>query len=109
MGGAGEKRTLPAAARWAQHWNFVAGPPEVFAHKRAVLVAACEEIGRDPSEITTSTQIFLGREQEPKEVAEQAAAFADVGCDLVVVGFAPPHTPAVLQPLAEAVQPLTGS
>jgi len=109
VGGAGEKRTLPAAARWAQHWNFVAGPPEVFAHKRAVLVAACEEIGRDPSEITTSTQIFLGREQEPKEVAEQAAAFADVGCDLVVVGFAPPHTPAVLQPLAEAVQPLTGS
>ena len=107
VGGAGEKRTLPAAARWAQHWNFVAGPPEVFAHKRAVLTAACEEIGRDPSEITTSTQIFLGRDQEPKEVATQAAAFAEVGCDLVVVGLAPPHTPAVLQPLAEAVQPLT--
>jgi F420-dependent oxidoreductase-like protein len=107
VGGSGEKRTLPAAARWAQHWNFVGGPPEAFAQKRAVLTAACERIGRDPSEITTSTQIFYRPGQEPKELADHAAGFADVGCDLVVVGLPPPHTPDVLEPLADAVRPLT--
>ena len=52
IGGSGERRTLRTAARFAQHWNFVGGPPEEFARKRDVLYAHCHDIGRDPKEIT---------------------------------------------------------
>ena len=31
IGGSGEKRTLPLTAKYADHWNFVGGPPEEFA------------------------------------------------------------------------------
>ena len=48
IGGSGEKRTLPLTARYADHWNFVGGPPEEFARKRDVLAARCADIGRDP-------------------------------------------------------------
>ena len=48
IGGSGEKRTLPITAKYAQHWNFVGGTPEEFAHKRDVLAAHCADIGRDP-------------------------------------------------------------
>ena len=37
IGGSGEKRTLRITARYADHWNFVGGPPEEFARKREVL------------------------------------------------------------------------
>jgi alkanesulfonate monooxygenase SsuD/methylene tetrahydromethanopterin reductase-like flavin-dependent oxidoreductase (luciferase family) len=48
-------------ARSADEWN-VWGDPERFAHKNAVITAACEAIGRDPGTIARSTQatIFLG-------------------------------------------------
>ena len=52
IGGSGEKRTLRITARYAQHWNFVGGPPDLFAHKRDVLASHCADIGRDPKEIT---------------------------------------------------------
>ena len=54
IGGSGEKRTLPITARYADHWNFVGGPPEEFARKRDVLAGRCADIGRDPKEITLS-------------------------------------------------------
>jgi F420-dependent oxidoreductase-like protein len=106
VGGGGEKRTLRIAARWAQHWNLAAGPPEVFAHKRGVLHSHCEAIGRDPREIVTSVQVHFGRDQDPKELADHAARFADAGCDLVVIPLAPPHDANVLEPLADALGPL---
>lgn len=37
IGGSGEKRTLRITARYADHWNFVGGPPEESARKRGVL------------------------------------------------------------------------
>ena len=98
---------MPIAARFAQHWNFVAGPPEVFAHKRDVLHDACQKIGRDPAEITTSVQVFCGPDQDPKEVADNAASYAEVGCDLAVIGLAPPHAASVLEPLADALRQLS--
>jgi alkanesulfonate monooxygenase SsuD/methylene tetrahydromethanopterin reductase-like flavin-dependent oxidoreductase (luciferase family) len=50
IGGSGEKRTLRITARYAQHWNFVAGSTEEFARKRDVLAAHCADIGRDPKD-----------------------------------------------------------
>src|SRR5687768_10664094 len=53
IGGGGEKRTLKAVARWAQHWNVPGGTVEDFVRKREILGAHCAAIGRDPSEIMT--------------------------------------------------------
>jgi alkanesulfonate monooxygenase SsuD/methylene tetrahydromethanopterin reductase-like flavin-dependent oxidoreductase (luciferase family) len=104
IGGGGEKRTLRTTARWAQHWNFPGGAVDAWQHKLDVLHSHCESIGRDPSEIITSTHLRLGADGDPGPVVEQAAAFADAGMDLGIVYLPPPHTPAVLEPVATALQ-----
>ncbi len=51
IGGSGEKKTLRTVARYADLWNAM-GTPEVMRHKAEVLRRHCEEVGRDPAEIT---------------------------------------------------------
>ncbi|HUP86090.1 MAG TPA: LLM class F420-dependent oxidoreductase [Acidimicrobiales bacterium] len=106
IGGKGEKRTLRAAARFADHWNFPGGPIEEFVAKRDALHRHCADVGRDPSEIWTSTHLRLGADGDPSGVVEQAKAYADAGLDLGIVYLPQPHTPAVLGPLAAALAPL---
>ena len=107
IGGGGEKRTLRAVARHAQHWNFAGGTVEQFRHKLDVLHQHCADIRRDPGEIMTSTHLRLGPDG-PGALAEQAAIFAEAGLDLGIVYLPPPHTPSVLEPVAEALRPLAG-
>jgi F420-dependent oxidoreductase-like protein len=106
IGGSGEKRTLRTTAKYAQHWNFVGGTPEEFARKRDVLYAHCADVGRDPSEITLSSHVRLGPDGDYAKVAAEAEALGAVGLDLAIVYLPPPHTPAVLEPLAKALEPL---
>jgi F420-dependent oxidoreductase-like protein len=106
IGGTGERRTLRSVARFAQHWNYPGGPVDSWRAKRAVLVERCAEIGRDPSEITTSTHLRYEASAGPGRLAEQAAAFGEAGLDLAIIQLPPPHTPAVLEPIAEALAPL---
>ncbi|MGD0945265.1 MAG: LLM class F420-dependent oxidoreductase [Acidimicrobiales bacterium] len=101
IGGSGEKRTLRTAARFAQHWNFVGGPVEEFAHKREVLFQHCAEVGRDPAEILLSSHVRF--QDGPAATAATAAALAEVGAELAIVVLPPPHAPDVLEPLAEAL------
>lgn len=106
IGGSGEKRTLRTVAKYAQHWNFVGGTAEEFAHKRDILFAHCEAVGRDPKEITLSSHIRLGPNGEVGPAVESAAALGEEGLDLAIVYIRPPLSPAVLAPLAEALAPL---
>ncbi|KDO07211.1 LLM class F420-dependent oxidoreductase [Amycolatopsis mediterranei] len=106
IGGSGEKRTLRTAAKYAQHWNFVGGPPEEFARKREVLHRHCADVGRDPAEITLSSHVRLEPDLDYAKVAAEAAALGEAGVDLAIVYLPPPHTPAVLEPLAKALEPL---
>jgi len=104
IGGSGEKRTLRTAARFAQHWNFVGGTPEQFSHSRDVLYQHCTDVGRDPAEILLSSHVlFTG---DPAETAAAAAALGEVGVQLGIVQLRPPHTAAVLEPLATALAEL---
>jgi alkanesulfonate monooxygenase SsuD/methylene tetrahydromethanopterin reductase-like flavin-dependent oxidoreductase (luciferase family) len=101
----GEKRTLRTAARFAQHWNFVGGTVEEFAHKRDVLHDHCADLGRDPEEILLSSHLRF--EGDPAATAAAAAALAEAGAGLAIVYLRPPFTPAVLEPLAAAFSALS--
>jgi alkanesulfonate monooxygenase SsuD/methylene tetrahydromethanopterin reductase-like flavin-dependent oxidoreductase (luciferase family) len=70
IGGTGEKRTIPLAARFADGWDSPLGPSaETFGRKVAVLERECERIGRDPATIRRSAHIGLVRdEREMREV-----------------------------------------
>ena len=104
IGGSGEKRTLKITARYADHWNFVGGPPAEFARKRDVLAAHCADIGRDPKEITLSAHVRLGADRDYRKVVDEAAGLGAEGLDLAIIYIPQPHDPAVLEPLAEAIR-----
>ena len=104
IGGSGERRTLLTTAKYAQHWNFVGGSPADFAHKRDVLFAHCEAVGRDPAEITLSSHVLLSADHDYAATAAQVAGLAEEGLHLAIVYLRPPLTPAVLEPLAEALR-----
>lgn len=103
MGGSGEKRTLRITARYADHWNFVLGTPEEFAHKRDVLWSHCADIGRDPKEITLSAHVWHNAEHDHQKLLAEVAAFGEAGLDLAIIYLPPPLTPAILEPLAAAI------
>lgn len=108
IGGQGERRTLPLVARHADHWNCPGPDLDTFRAKYDVLLGACAAIGRPPGEIMTSMHLRVPAGGDPGPVAAQAAAYADAGIDLAICYLPPPHTPAVLTPLAEALAPLAG-
>jgi F420-dependent oxidoreductase-like protein len=58
IGGAGEKRTIPAAAKYADAWNGAYVAADVFARKLEVVANACQAIDRDPA--TMGNAINLG-------------------------------------------------
>jgi F420-dependent oxidoreductase-like protein len=106
IGGTGEKRTLRTVARWAQHWNMLAPSPAPWLQKRAVLLQHCADIGRNPSEITTSVQVRLPDGGDPAPLVEQAGAFRDAGLDLCIVYIPAPHRPDVVEKTADALAQL---
>ncbi len=80
LGGMGEKRTIPLAARFADGWDSPLGPSaEVFGRKVAVLEDACERIGRDPATIRRSAHIGLVRDEQQLREVYGDYEVADVG------------------------------
>ncbi len=57
IGGSGEKKTIPLAARHFDHLNLTAGFDEL-AHKVTVLRQRCEDAGRDPGAVETSMLVM---------------------------------------------------
>ena len=75
VGGGGEKRTLKAAARFADITNWF-GNLEEAAAKLAVLDRHCEAIGRDPAEITRTVAVPIvpvAREADKARVLDAIA------------------------------------
>lgn len=106
IGGVGEKRTLPLVARYAQHWNHMMATPDDLRQKLEVLDRLCDEIGRDRSEITVSSHIFVPDEPDPPAVAADVAALEEAGLELAILYLPVPHEASTLEPLAEALAPL---
>ena len=127
IGGSGEKKTIPLAARHFDHLNVIAGFNELSA-KMKVVRERCEEIGRDPATLETSmlvtamvdenvTEEFIPEEMKQRMVAGSADRIAeqlktkvfDAGIDGVIMnlptsiqGYQPGHITA----LGEALKPL---
>jgi F420-dependent oxidoreductase-like protein len=57
IGGSGEKKTIPLAAKYFDHLNIIAGFDEL-PRKVQVLNQRCEEIGRDPATLETSMLVI---------------------------------------------------
>ena len=129
IGGSGEKKTIPLAARHFDHLNVIAGFDELAA-KVKVVKERCEDIGRDPASLETSMLVTVMVDENatpdliPEEmkqrmvvggadqVAEQIKAnVLDAGIDGVIInlptsiqGYQPGHITA----LGEALKPLVG-
>ena len=104
IGGGGEKRTLRIAARFAQHWNLPFATPEEFSKKNEILLAHCEAVGRDSSLIMRSVQIESTADQDPAEVAENAAALFAVGVDQVILTLRTPYRAERVAALAKSLE-----
>ena len=129
IGGSGEKKTIPLAARHFDHLNVIAGFDELAA-KLKVVKERCEEIGRDPATLETSTLVtamvdenatpdLIPAEMKQRMVAGGAEQIAeqiktnvlDAGINGVIVnlptsiqGYQPGHITA----LGAALKPLLG-
>ncbi|CAG6849967.1 LLM class F420-dependent oxidoreductase [Mycobacterium avium subsp. paratuberculosis] len=126
IGGSGEKKTIPLAARHFDHLNVIAGFDEL-PRKLDAVRRACEEVGRDPATLETSTlttvmiddnasldQIPAEMTQRmvvgnPDSVADQIKTkVIDAGIDSVIINL-PFHTPGIVQAAGEALRPLVGA
>ena len=127
IGGSGEKKTIPLAARHFDHLNVIAGFDEL-PRKMDVVRQACEKADRDPSTLETSMLVgaLVGdgvtadaipedfRQRmvagSPEQVAEQIKAkVLDAGVGGVIV-FVPTqalgYQPGQITALGEALKPL---
>jgi F420-dependent oxidoreductase-like protein len=77
IGGSGEKKTIPLAARHFDHLNIIAGFDEL-PRKLDVVKAKCEEIGRDPATLETSMLVIaiiaenVSADMIPEDFRQQA-------------------------------------
>ncbi|WP_341717103.1 LLM class F420-dependent oxidoreductase [Micromonospora sp. FIMYZ51] len=92
LGGMGAKRTPALAARYADEFNLpfvsIADTVTQFGRMRA----ACQEIGRDPAELTWSNALVLCCGRDDAEVARRAEAIGREPAELRENGLA--GTPA---------------
>jgi F420-dependent oxidoreductase-like protein len=125
IGGSGEKKTIPLAARHFDHLNVIAGFDEL-RHKLQVVQRSCDEIDRDPATLETSALITallddnIPVDQIPPEmnqrmvvgspdsIADQVKTkVLDTGIDSVIINV-PLYTPGIVSAIGEALRPLFG-
>ena len=106
IGGAGLRRTIPAVAKYAHHWNYGSQTMslEDFQKRHKVFLQACDDIGRDPNEITIST--LLQYSGDITATINQAEEFEDAGVNLGIVSIPKSEDPSVVEKIAEGLATL---
>jgi F420-dependent oxidoreductase-like protein len=128
IGGAGERRTLPIAARLADGWNAPFLSAEDFGRKRRVLHEHCATAGRDPEEIRCAANIGVAIDEAAydqhfatmsdtsrssaggvvrgtgQQLTDGVARYLEAGADQVNFAFRAPFDPAALEAVAEALR-----
>jgi F420-dependent oxidoreductase-like protein len=127
IGGSGEKKTIPLAAKYFDHLNFITGFDEL-PRKVQVVKDRCEEIGRDPATLETSMLVMAIINENvtpdlipddvkqqavvggPEQVADQIKTkVLDAGIDGVIlspVTSLDGYHPGVVTEVAEKLKPL---
>jgi F420-dependent oxidoreductase-like protein len=102
IGGTGPKKTLRVVAKHADEWNATVATPDQYTELNEVLEEHCAAIGRDPTEIKRSVQLFLlpSNEQQMQGLPHQIDALGEVGVEHVVLSFYEPPTREQLEQLA---------
>jgi F420-dependent oxidoreductase-like protein len=130
IGGSGEKKTIPLAARHFDHLNVIAGFDQLAA-KVSVVKERCEEIGRDPATLETSMLVtaMVDENATPdvipdemkqrmvvggaEQIAEQIKAkVLDAGIDGVIMNMPTNlqgYQPGLITAVGEAVKPLVSA
>jgi F420-dependent oxidoreductase-like protein len=124
VGGAGEKRTLRIAARYADGWNVPFVSPQDFARKRGVLHAHCDDVGRDPADIRCAVNLGLASDDDDmaaqfgnlrmavapgvlmggdEEVRDRIGQYVEAGADQVNIAVRAPWNPDALARVAALV------
>jgi F420-dependent oxidoreductase-like protein len=105
VGGKGPRRTLRAAAQWADQWDMTfPDDPSHWLGLDEVLRQHCDTIGRDQSEITRSVHLRFPADVAPAALADTAQTYFDAGVDVVVWSMTGAIDPARLAPLAQALR-----
>ncbi len=101
IGGGGEQLTLRVVARYADVWNH-GGNLEDFTRKVGILKGYCDEIGRDPSEITLSWQLRPDMDDLAASI-DDIKRFEEAGASHFVLILPTPHTSGMATKVAEEV------
>ena len=135
IGGVGERRTLPMAARYADGWNAAYVSADEFGRLGRVLSDRCADLDRDPESIERSVNLVfaLGADRAgaeraeadlaaqwgpmferirlgalvgtPEQAVEQVLAYADAGADMVNIALRAPFDTEALEAYQEIVMP----
>jgi alkanesulfonate monooxygenase SsuD/methylene tetrahydromethanopterin reductase-like flavin-dependent oxidoreductase (luciferase family) len=136
IGGSGERKTLRLVAKYADGCNLF-GDPERVRHLLGVLERHCEDVGRDPAEITKTAmgQVAIGATHEaaqakvqamreagipqqrvdaviagdPDTVTERAQALADVGAEGMTISLPDVHDLEAVELAGRAIGPVFAS
>ena len=126
VGGRGERRTLPTAARLADGWNVPYITLSEFTRLNAVMDELCQIEGRDPADLDRSVNLHmrmgtdaahaarieqrLGSVQgavtgNPQQTIETIKTYEEAGANRVSVAIRPPVEWEALQAFVEEVIP----
>ncbi len=103
VGGGGPRKTPALAVRYATEFNIFDREPTIAAERFAVVRAAAESAGRDPSDLRYSVVKSLGDGIPLPEVAAQVAHARSIGADRVYLQFLDLHDLGYLERVAEVV------
>jgi alkanesulfonate monooxygenase SsuD/methylene tetrahydromethanopterin reductase-like flavin-dependent oxidoreductase (luciferase family) len=133
IGGSGERKTLRFVAKYADGCNLF-GDIEQVKHLLGVLEAHCEDVGRDPAEITKTRMatIFVDASHDaamaeleaaglderrrtmaiagdPDGIAEQAQALVDAGIEGMTISLPDVHDTEKVALAGRALAPVLGA
>jgi F420-dependent oxidoreductase-like protein len=94
VAGHGEKKSLRVVARHADEWNATSAEPADWSRRNQVLTGHCNAIGRAPSAIRRSVQVFLHPAQQDQmaKTLDMLPAYEAAGCQHAILSFYEPPT-----------------
>jgi len=103
IGGSGERKTLRLVAQYADACNLFDTGPEEVAHKLEVLARHCDDVGRDPAEVTRT--VITSEDPLADGFLARMEAYAALGVEQVWSGPSGADPAAWVTQVCEQVLP----